>query len=135
MKVTADTNLLVRMAVRDDDAQARIAFGILAKAQTIIVPLPCILEFVWVLESIYKFTNENVIDALTALIDSQNVLTDLAAVETGFRVMRQGGDFADGVIASAGAGMGADAFVSFDRKAIKCIASIGLPARHAGDFA
>ncbi|HET7413567.1 MAG TPA: type II toxin-antitoxin system VapC family toxin [Pararhizobium sp.] len=135
MKVTADTNLLVRMAVRDDDAQARIAFGILAKAQTIIVPLPCILELAWVLGSTYKFTNEEIIQALTILIDSENVLTDLTAVETGLRVLRKGGDFADGVIASAGAEMGAEAFVSFDRKAIKCIASIGLPARHAGELA
>ena len=135
MKITADTNLLVRMATRDDDKQAALAFRIMSNAQTIILPLPCILEFVWVLESIYKFSRAEIIAAITVLIDSENVLTDLAAIETGFHVLRRGGDFADGVIASAGMSMGADAFVSFDRKAIAQLNAIDVPARHAGEMA
>jgi predicted nucleic-acid-binding protein len=134
MRITADTNLLVRMATRDDARQAQTAFKILTSAERIFVPLPCILEFVWVLESVYSYTRREIADALLTLIDAANVSTDISAVEAGLRIQAAGGDFADGVIASAGAAMGAEAFVSFDRKAVKRVADIGLVARHAGEF-
>jgi predicted nucleic-acid-binding protein len=135
MKITADTNLLVRMTTNDDKTQARTAFRILTSAECVYVTLPSIVEFVWVLESIYAFSRQQVLDAVRTLIDSDNVATDITAVEVGLHIHMAGGDFADGVIASAGASMGADTFVSFDRRAVNRIARIGIPARHAGDFA
>lgn len=135
MKLTADTNLLVRMATNDDAGQARIAFDILTAAERILVPLPCLVEFVWVLESTYLFSKGEVENALLTLVSSVNVFTDIAAVEAGLRVHAAGGDFADGVIASAGAGMGAEIFVSFDRKAVARVAAVGIPARDARAFA
>lgn len=135
MRITADTNLLVRMATRDDPVQAQAAFNILTAAESIFVPLPVILEFAWVLQSVYKYERGDVTEALIALIDSENVVTDTQAVETGLRVLAAGGDFADGVIASAGAAMGAEIFVSFDRRAVKRIAETGLSARYASELA
>lgn len=134
MKITADTNLLVRMAINDDKVQARRAFRILTSSERIYLPLPAIVEFVWVLESVYDFTRQRVLDAVRMLIDSDSVATDITAVEVGLQVHAAGGDFADGVIASAGASMGAETFVSFDRKAVDRVARIGIPARHAGDM-
>jgi predicted nucleic acid-binding protein len=49
MKVTADSNVLIRAAVQDDFHQARRAAKILAEADLIAVPVPVLCEFVWVL--------------------------------------------------------------------------------------
>lgn len=135
MKITADTNLLVRVATADDGDQAARARRIMTMAESIVVPLPCILEFAWVLRSVYRFSRDEVAQALLVLIDSNKVTTDAAAVHAGLRVHAAGGDFADGIIAAAGAGMGGEAFVSFDREAVRQIAGIGLAARHASEFA
>jgi len=135
MKITADTNLLVRVATGDDDKQAATARQILMTAESVIVPLPCILEFVWVLRSVYGFSRDDVAGALRALIESGKVMTDIVAVRAGLRVHAAGGDFADGIIAASGAGMGAETFVSFDGKAVRQIVLVGLPARHAGELA
>ena len=40
-----------------------------------------------------------------------------------------GGDFADGVIAYEGSWLGADIFVSFDKRAVKLMQSQGKPSR------
>ncbi len=44
-----------------------------------------------------------------------------------------GGDFADGVIAHEGRWLGAETFVSFDRKAVELMRSRGQPARLPGE--
>jgi len=46
MKVTADSNVLIRAAVRADLHQARRAAKILAEADLIAVPVPVLREFV-----------------------------------------------------------------------------------------
>lgn len=135
MKITADTNLLVRMATEDDKAQARTALKIVSGAERVIVPLPCVLELFWVLESVYRFSREEIAEALIRLTRPANVSTDAVAIDAGLRVHAAGGDFADGVIAAAGAAIGGEIFVSFDRKAVRQIADIGLAARDAGEFA
>jgi predicted nucleic-acid-binding protein len=40
-----------------------------------------------------------------------------------------GGDFADGVIAYEGKWLGAETFVSFDKKAVRTLTSVGVSAR------
>ena len=49
MKITADTNVLVRAAVQDDAHQARRAAKVLQEADLVAVPIPVLCEFVWVL--------------------------------------------------------------------------------------
>ena len=44
-------------------------------------------------------------------------------------VLELGGDFADGVIAYEGKWLGADTFVSFDKKAVKLMEAHGTLAR------
>jgi hypothetical protein len=44
MKVTADTNVLVRAAVRDDLSQSRRAAKILADADLVAVPVPVLCD-------------------------------------------------------------------------------------------
>jgi predicted nucleic-acid-binding protein len=51
------------------------------------------------------------------------------AVEAGLAVLSMGGDFADGVIAYEGTWLGADTFVSFDRKATTFLSKQGYETK------
>lgn len=129
MKITADTNVLVRAAVMDDPEQAAMSVKVLEEAALIAVPLVCLCEFVWVLKRVYRFENRLIVDAIRALLDTGNVVMDRSAVEAGLAVLEVGGDFADGIIAHTGAQLGGACFVSFDQKAIRLLLRQGRDAR------
>lgn len=128
MRITADTNVLIRGAVRDDPEQTLAADRVLRDATLIAVSLPCLCEFAWVLGRVYRFGSAEVATAIRALLAAANVATNRPAVEAGLRVLEAGGDFADGVIAHEGRWLGAEVFVSFDRRAVKLLAAAGEKA-------
>ena len=129
MKVTADTNILVRAAVNDDEAQARAAMDVLRGAELIAVPMAAMCEFVWVLRSVYKFETQDISGAIGALLGAANVSVNRPAIDAGLTALNAGGDFADGVIAYEGGWLGGEIFVSFDRKAVGILASQGQQTR------
>jgi predicted nucleic-acid-binding protein len=129
MKLTADTNVLIRAVVQGDVHQARRAAKILIEADLIAVPVPVLCEFVWVLRRGYQKSASDVSDAIRRLMKSANVAINRPAVEAGLSVLDAGGDFADGVIAYQGEWLGADEFVSFDSKAVSLLQSQGSRAR------
>jgi predicted nucleic-acid-binding protein len=129
MKVTVDTNVLVRAVVQDDPAQARVAAKVLMDAELIAVALPCLCEFIWVLREVYDFQAADAAMAIRALLASSNVEMNRPAVEAGLLVLEAGGDFADGVIAYEGNWLGGETFVSFDKKAVSLLAAQGQSAR------
>jgi predicted nucleic-acid-binding protein len=122
MKITVDTNVLIGAVVRDDEKQAMAADKILKSAEIIAVTLPCLCEFVWVLRRLYEFDREDIAAAIRALADTANVTLNRPAVEAGLAVLNAGGDFADGLIAYEGNWLGAETFVSFDKKAVTLLA-------------
>ena len=125
MKITADTNVLIRAAVMDDPIQSALAVAALLGAEAVAVTLPSLCEFVWVLIRGYKKSPNEVAGALRKLIDSASVLVDRPAVEAGLAILERGGDFADGVIAFEGRRAGGDVFTSFDREAVNFVAATG----------
>jgi predicted nucleic-acid-binding protein len=129
MKITADTNVLVRAAVQDDAHQARRAAKVLQEADLVAVPIPVLCEFVWVLRRGYKKSVSDISDAIHRLMNGVNVVMNRPAVEAGLSILDAGGDFADGVIAYEGDWLGAEEFVSFDSKAISILHSQGSRAR------
>lgn len=129
VKVTVDTNVLVRAAVRDDDKQARAALKVMAEASLIAVPLPCLCEFVWVLARVYGFASTDCAKAIRALLEAENVVMNRPAVEAGLAVLDAGGDFADGVMAHEGKWLGGEVFVSFDKKAVELLSKQGEAAK------
>lgn len=129
MKVTADTNVLIRAAVQDDLPQARRVAKLLADADLIAVPVPVLCEFVWVLRGGYKKSAADVCDAIRRLMRTANVAMNRPAVEAGLSALDAGGDFADGVIAYEGEWLGAEEFVSFDSQAISLMQAQGSRAR------
>ena len=129
MKITADTNVLLRDALQDDPHQARQAAQVLQGANFVAIPIPVLCEFVWVLQRTYKQPVPEIANAIRRLFRSTNVAMDRPAVEAGLALLEAGGDFADGVIAHEGNWLGAEEFVSFDKDAVKLLKSKGVRAR------
>lgn len=129
MKMTADTNVLVRALTGDDPVQSPAAQAELAAAELVALTLPALCELVWVLSRGYGVPRDEIAHAIRRLTDAANVATNRPAVEAGLAVLEAGGDFADGVIAFEGAWLGAETFVSFDRKAVELTRTLGQSAR------
>ena len=129
MKIIADTNVLIRAAIRDDPEEGRLAAAALRDADSIAVTLPTLCEFVWVLARGYKKPTDEIVLALRRLIDGATVAVDKPAAEAGLAVLEAGGDFADGVIAFEGRQLGGEVFVTFDRKAASLIGAAGTSAQ------
>jgi predicted nucleic-acid-binding protein len=129
MKITVDTNVLVRAVVRDDERQARTAEKLLKEAELIAVSLPCLCELVWVLRRVYNFGQLDIAAALEALLNARNVAVNRSAADAGLAILNEGGDFADGLIAYEGNWLGGETFVSFDKKAVSLIVKQGQQAK------
>ncbi|HSU06711.1 MAG TPA: type II toxin-antitoxin system VapC family toxin [Acetobacteraceae bacterium] len=129
MKITADTNVLARAMTGDDPRQSTIAQAELANADVVALALPALCELVWVLSQGYKISSAEIAAAIRRLVNSVNVVVNRPAVEAGLAILNSGGDFADGVIAYEGSWLGADAFISFDKKAVKLVHANGKAAR------
>jgi predicted nucleic-acid-binding protein len=129
VKITADTNVLVRAITQDDQGQSEIAQFELANAEIVALALPALCELVWVLSRGYRILSADIAEAIRRLINSANVVVNRPAVEAGLAMVDAGGDFADGVIAYEGSWLGADAFISFDTQAVKLLQAQGATAR------
>jgi predicted nucleic-acid-binding protein len=129
MRIAADTNVLLRAAVRDDPEQTRSAIHALRTAEVVAVSIPALCEFVWVMRSAFKKPPVEIAHSIQSLIDSTNVVTNRPAVEAGLELLEKGGDFADGAIAYEGRWLGGEEFVSFDKQAVTLLKSQGQRAR------
>ena len=125
MKITADTNVLVRAIIADEPKQARLAQSALEKAETIAITPVTLCEFVWVLSRGYDVRPVDIAVAIRRLIASAKVEVNRPAVEAGLALLDQGGDFADGVIAFEGASLGGATFASFDKDAVRRLKKLG----------
>lgn len=129
MKITADTNILVRAVTQDDPEQGPIARSLVTEAELVAVTLPALCEMCWVLRHSYKFGNDDVAAAIRLLLNADNVALDRMAVEAGLSILDAGGDFADGVIAHEGQWLGGETFVSFDKRAVGLMEKVAIAAR------
>jgi len=134
MKITADTNLLLRALLEDDPQQAAAAQRLIGQAELVAVPIPVWCEMVWTMRRLYKRSAEEIADAIDAVLQVETVVADRPAVEAGLKVLRLGGDFADGVIAWQGRALGATVLATFDRVAIRVLTTMGLPAAEPGSL-
>jgi predicted nucleic-acid-binding protein len=129
VKITADSNVLVRAIMGDDEHQSKVAQTELANAETVALALPVLCELVWVLSQGYKIPAAGIAEVIRRLINAGNAVVNRPAAESGLELLEAGGDFADGVIAFEGRWLGADVLVSFDRKAVKLIETKGMSSR------
>jgi len=129
VKIAVDTNVLLRDALQDDPVQSPIASKTLQSAELAVVPTAALCEFAWVMRRLYKRSDAEISRSIRLLMNAGNIEADGSAIDAGLKILDQGGDFADGVIAYEGQWLGAEEFVSFDRQAVALLRSQGHKAR------
>jgi len=129
VKITADTNVLLRLVMGDDEAQGLAAVKAVESASLVAISVHSLCELAWVLGASYAMPRRDIAATIRRLIQTSHVVVNRPAVEAGLSVLDAGGDFADGVIAFDGQWLGAETFLSFDKKAVKLLEGRGIDAR------
>jgi len=119
--IALDTNVLVRMLIEDDRRQARIIEETIAWAEKNSVPVlilsEVLVETVWVLESVYQCTREEISQFLEALIFTPVfTFVDSQVIRRATHEYKKGGDFADLLIVNQAKEHQAKKLISFDKK-------------------
>lgn len=69
--IALDTNILIRLLVKDDEEQSKIVFKRFKKAERnneiLFIPLLVVLELIWVLDSVYDCRREEIVNAIEKL--------------------------------------------------------------------
>lgn len=120
-----DTNVLVRFLVRDDEIQFEKACKLIkreiAAGRRVFVGQLVLLEAEWVLRSRYALPKQSVIEAISGLLDANDVqFEDEAAVEQAVFFWKDStADFADCLIGARNRRLGCRATATVDVKAAK----------------
>ncbi len=118
-----DTNILVRFLVGDDRIQTKKVYTLFKKAeaekQELLVPLLVVLELIWVLESVYNISREDILDAIRDLLLMPVLKFEHQSALQQFVHNAQGNtyDLADILIAHSAKAQGCDTVITFDKKA------------------
>jgi len=120
-----DTNVLVRFLVRDDEAQFEKAQKLIkreiAAGRCVFVSHLVVLETEWVLRSRYSLPKNQIIEAISSLLDATDVrFEDEPTVEEALFIWKDStADFADCLIGAKNRRLGCRATATFDVKAAK----------------
>ena len=119
--IALDTNVLVRMLVEDDRRQARIIEETIARAEKESIPVlilsEVLVETVWVLESVYQCSREEIVKFLQTLIVTPVFsFVDPQVVRRVIHEYKKGGDFADLLIVNQAMEQQVKTLLSFDKK-------------------
>lgn len=118
-----DSNVLVRYIAQDDAKQSARATTVIERECSAAVPgfvgVVVLAEVVWVSESCYAATRQEVAAIVRRILGSKQLVVQHA--DTAWQALRTfesgNGDFADCLIACAATAAGCDRVLSFDRKA------------------
>ena len=120
-----DTNVLVRLFVDDDMAQARAARAFVAErcspSDPAYIDRVALCETVWVLTSVLGYDRARVADLIDKLLSAEGIsVEDADAVHGALQVYRRRNvGFADALIGAVNRVRGCEATATFDRKAAK----------------
>lgn len=120
--IALDTNIVVRVLVRDDPKQYQEAERLLVEARERGEPCflsdPVLCEVEWVLESCYDASREDILTAIRDLLEQDDFLfEDRPTLLVALRAYQQGrADFSDYLIGAKAQARGARVTYSFDRK-------------------
>jgi len=123
--IALDTNVLIRFLVRDDEKQAQIVYARFKQAESareeLFIPLLVVLETIWVLESAYDRSRQEILDAFDEL-KSMPIL-EFEKVQVLHSLLSEGrksnADLADLLIALAAQSCGCTGGFTLDKKAAK----------------
>lgn len=120
-----DTNVLVRLLVRDDRAQASRARELVTQAvdrqRVVWVSLLVMIETEWVLRSRYGFEKTAILQLIVSLLETRELtFEDEPAIEEALHNWKDSAcGFADCLIIAHNRRAGCAATVSFDRRAAR----------------
>lgn len=120
-----DTNVLVRFLVNDDQIQADCSRRRLRqaedRAEILWVPLAVVLETIWVLDSAYGFSRQDIIKALNSLVQMPILAFESPQAVHAFldRAAIDAVDLADLLIGIGVKQSGCETVLTFDKKAVK----------------
>lgn len=123
--VGLDTNVLVRFLVRDDEPQFVRARRLIqqgaARGESVLISLLVLLETEWVLRSRYALAKSEIAAALSALLETSELLfEDEASVEQALYLWKESSaQFADCLIGARHWALECRATASFDAKALR----------------
>lgn len=127
------TNVLVRYLTEDDPEQSPRAValveGALQEGERLFVPQIVLCELVWVLDSAYGYSREEIVSVARDLLRArQLVIEDLDSARMALdRYAAQGGDFADFLIVERSRAAGCERVASFDGSLCKAEDSVFQP--------
>jgi predicted nucleic-acid-binding protein len=127
-----DTNVLVRYIMQDDadqSAKANKLIESLSSDKPGFIPLIAIVELVWVLESCFQLTRDQLVQALDALLHTKERVVDRAdRVMKALRVFKAGtADFADCLIERGASSAGCSRTLTFAVAAAKTAGMTLIP--------
>lgn len=113
--IAVDTNVAVRMLMRDDERQWAIADRAF-RTSRVWIGATVLLEIEWVLRGGYGLERKQVAEALRGLCRLENVsLENAQAFDRAVDAMENGLDFADALHAAMSASCGIEVLVTFDK--------------------
>lgn len=127
-----DTNVVMRLIVRDDAEQTRRARKLidqsLERDERVLVSLLVLIESEWVLRSSYGFKKDIVLEMFRALLEARELsFEDETAVEEAlFRWKESSVGFADCLITAHNRQLGCRATATFDVKAARLPGNLAL---------
>jgi predicted nucleic-acid-binding protein len=119
--IALDTNVLARLLVRDDEAQAARARRLLEtcteSGETCLVSNPVLCELEWVPESVYHASRAEIASAVQALLSTPPFqVEDTQPTERALGAYAKGkGDFSEYLLCQVGRTRGARTTSTFDR--------------------
>lgn len=125
MRITPDTNVLLRFLLGDDVAQSPAAHALLARADEVVLTFVALAELDWVLRKQMRKPRAAVVKAIRGLLRLPNVHYFRWTVEEGLEALEAGADFADGIIAYDGAWQHGDTYATFDQRAASVMRARG----------
>jgi len=118
-----DTNILVRFLVNDDSVQSGQVYDFFQQAEsarkTLFVPLTVMLELIWVLESVYEVSRNDILESIHELM----LLSILKfehhpALQRFLRIAQENRlDLSDLLIACSAREQGCSHVLTFDKRA------------------
>ncbi|MEB1809765.1 MAG: PIN domain-containing protein [Bacillaceae bacterium] len=104
-KFLVDTNVLIRLLVKDDSIKFKIIVKLVEKVEkgdlTLVIPTVVIAECCWLLRSFYKLEKPTITEYLLDIVESENVEVEEDHVITALKIYADKNvDFADALLSS-----------------------------------
>jgi len=129
--IAADTNLLLRYFVKDNDAQTKAVTRWLAERTAddpVFISMIALCELVWALRSRYRYPPDRVRELLIAMLETEEIVLEDEAAISAIIASGRNTDFSDEIIAYSSRRAGCRVTMTLDQEAAAMVPSMALLA-------